>query len=657
MGTVEHQRQKQVQWPIELYATANPFLRLAEQAEATLLAVLEDKESSASDVETLLQDSEKNTETTPELQHAILQSCHRSLIHLGDLSRYRESELASKNKKKNWGPAIGYYDLATAIHPSSGVPYNQLAIISRIKGDHALALYQLYRAQSVHEPPATASENLNLEFKKVREAWKRDGLADDTNDPIDSPLIYLKIWFPFLHSCCFGGIASQEYSRLESKGLDQLETGLKERSVDTDFVNRIVISNIAADFAAGDLWEDDPAEGQNEHAFKLFLRLNIRTFSTLLRLLRIEYQQDRNSKSNVAKTDVTNPVVRRLLPSLRYYSSWLISRGALLSICMGDLAMDRFVKEFWAMYTETSSLLLSTAHFEDLPRLEYMLEEDEEIIGFRPLQGGQLEQKYMVPGSSIRKPRCHEDGVKRHPPKVEMLCRIRDFLDDALGLTQNDDVLVHFVQDTSRFVVKDDFSAASQGEVPQSAAEQKSTTTPDRRSRPDAESTTHGSFSPETSVPISWGTTTNQAVGDVTSPEPSNEAEPSPTIPVASNPSARADGGNETSYGVGESTLTAMNTWHQGRLWSMKGQPIQSQSQHSLQSVTSTSSDMPDPTQASGMVKEHRLHPARRKKALTNYQHLGTAIDDFDFNSAVPDSSDAIRQGDALQPTPPNGQG
>jgi hypothetical protein len=56
-----------------------------------------------------------------DLRRLILQSCHATLIRLGDLSRYRESELVSKDR--NWGPAIGYYDLASVINPASGGNY------------------------------------------------------------------------------------------------------------------------------------------------------------------------------------------------------------------------------------------------------------------------------------------------------------------------------------------------------------------------------------------------------------------------------------------------------------------------------------------------------------------------------------------------------
>ena len=190
-----------------------------------------------------------------DLQHAFLQSCHRTLIHLGDLSRYRESEINSKKTEKNWGPALGYYDLAIAIYPASGIPYNQLAIISKSNNDHTRALYYLYRAQSALEPPPTALTNLELEYRKVREGSERGKMLLDAGKPSNGPLMELQKCFPLLHARCFGGVDLDEYERLEDDVLQQLASGLKERSLEANFVHRMVLSNIAADFAAGDRWQ------------------------------------------------------------------------------------------------------------------------------------------------------------------------------------------------------------------------------------------------------------------------------------------------------------------------------------------------------------------------------------------------------------------
>ena len=173
---------------------------------------------------------------------------------MGDLSRYRTSELDTK-KEKDWGPAIGYYDLAIAIYPPSGISYNQLAIISKVQGDRTRTLYNLYRALSAYEPPPTAFDNLDLELKKIREG-KTPQTAKGSDDRLEpSQSANLQRWFPLLHACYFDSDDSVDYEILEKKMLKCLVEGLRERSLKTTAVNRLVLSNIAADFAAGDRWQ------------------------------------------------------------------------------------------------------------------------------------------------------------------------------------------------------------------------------------------------------------------------------------------------------------------------------------------------------------------------------------------------------------------
>lgn len=99
--------------------------------------------------------------------------------------------------------------------------------------------------------------------------------------------------------------------------------------------------------------------------------------------------------------------------------------------------MGAIIKEFWKAYVETLTIILSNTNFEDLPRPDYLLEEDEEIIGFKPLQEEQSPQKRLNPEAITRKPKCHEHGIKRHHPDIEMLCRIRDLVEDAIELAQS----------------------------------------------------------------------------------------------------------------------------------------------------------------------------------------------------------------------------
>lgn len=167
------------------------------------------------------------------------------MIHLGDLSRYRETEL--QKKERNWGPAKGYYDLATAIDPASGASYNQLAVIALDDGDHLRAVYYLHRALMVEKPFPTAHANLELEFKKVLDRQKKQTLIPLRD--AGSPGIGLQAWFVVFHASCYRGYEFKERGDLENEILSQLAVDLKERPLDGT-LTKFVLINVAAEHLA-----------------------------------------------------------------------------------------------------------------------------------------------------------------------------------------------------------------------------------------------------------------------------------------------------------------------------------------------------------------------------------------------------------------------
>ncbi|KAL8890946.1 MAG: hypothetical protein Q9215_001947 [Flavoplaca cf. flavocitrina] len=598
----------------------------------------------------------ENTQTTPEFQHAILRSCHRTLIHLGDLSRYRESEIDSRNGKKNWQPAIDYYDLAIAIKPSSGTPHNQLAIIARIRGNSMRTLYHLYRAQSAYEPPPRANENLDLELKKLRESLHPADFAFSDSDATVSPSKYIQRCFPLLHACYFGANDMQAYHGFEDSICRNICKALEGRSLATEFVDMAVLSNIATDFLAGDRWQAEPENLLNELAFKLMQRLNIRTFSSLLQTVGREYQnlaKERNTGNPI------NSAVRRLLPSLRYYSAWLISRAALLSVHLGDVTMDHVVKNFWVTYADTMTLLMSDTEINNLPRLQYLLEEDVSIIGFRPLQEVQLQRKPNISAAFMRRVNHEDVDLAPVPSDIEVRCRIQDLLEDILELAKSDTIPVKYIGEENCFTVEGDWIDASQPRNPSMRLSHRS-------QRFDMESTTDSTSSHNASGPLLQTqmvvTKDNDSVPDTSS---SNMAPPSSTNFTSGLASAQSKVGDETSYAVGDSTLAVLNIIRVDPQQAPKQGSTQSehnaisQSHVSIKSTPSEVSDMPDPTQAPFEVILPRLHSARIKSSLDHWRHQDGFGDDIDFDSpnVFPDSSDRIRRPNGPGPTPPNGQG
>ncbi|KAH0564783.1 hypothetical protein GP486_001828 [Trichoglossum hirsutum] len=368
-------------------------------------------------------------QASPHLRRLVLLSCHQVLVHLGDLSRYRETELAATGNR-NWGPATGYYDLATAIYPASGASHNQLAVIALSDGSHLRATYHLYRALSVDDAHPAAKGNLEIEFKKILTAWNKGNLKTNGTVQGGSAMTDLVGLFARLHAQCYKGLDFAEHEELENETLSQLALDLKERSVSESTLHKFVIINIAAQHFAGTKFQ----------AFFYFLRLNVKTIFTLLQVLQPELEWlviDDNSIGDDPQqyngSEKVTAVTRRILPSLRNYSSWIVANSALLVAQVGDTSLNVQIKELWKIYANSLTLLAATFPAEDLPSVEYLLEEDEDTIGFNPLDVERVKRRYFKEDGR-RKPRWHDHGVDRYHPNMETLARIRDLLTDGLEL-------------------------------------------------------------------------------------------------------------------------------------------------------------------------------------------------------------------------------
>ncbi|KAL6232147.1 hypothetical protein BDW75DRAFT_218395 [Aspergillus navahoensis] len=402
-----------------------------------------------------------NLSSAPPIQHSeflrkfILQSCHSTLIRLGDLSRYRETELVTK--ERNWGPAIGYYDLASVIYPASGASHNQLAVIALADANHLKATYHLYRALSAQEPHPTARGNLEIEFRKVMSLWAKGELIrrDDAGIPGRS----LAPLFVYLHAQCYRGVDFPEHDELESEVLNQLAVDLKERSLE-GILQKFCLINIAAEDSSRTRSDEKPKT--SAHLF--FQRINVKTYFTLLQILLAEVERfavedsnSNNSKDKVGAEKVT-VVARRVLPALRNYSSWLLTvSNYLVAYEEKDTPLAVQLTEFWKIYANTLTLLASTFDVVHLPEVDYLLEEDEETLCFMPFSKGATSRRYLD-AKGQQKPSINDPGVERNHPNIEMLYRIREFVIDGLDLVVGNKIPVTLVDDEDKktFIYKED---------------------------------------------------------------------------------------------------------------------------------------------------------------------------------------------------------
>jgi len=185
---------------------------------------------------------------SPGLRDQMLLSCHQTLIYLGDLSRYRTAEKLDKDP--TWGPAMGYYSLASSLRPSSGLAFHQQSVVAFEEGDHLRATYYLYRSIVAEEPHPNALSNLEIQYRKVTRAWDSGELRPRVN-PRDRSTTRkaMLAWFIRMHSLCFQGHTFSGHDQLETELMSHLATELKGQTFDGTLV-KICLVNFAAQSTA-----------------------------------------------------------------------------------------------------------------------------------------------------------------------------------------------------------------------------------------------------------------------------------------------------------------------------------------------------------------------------------------------------------------------
>ena len=162
---------------------------------------------------------------------------------------------------------------------------------------------------------------------------------------------------------------------------------------------------------------------------------------TLLQVLQPEFEglvgaetEDQDEVSSTGLNQIS-AVARRVLPGIRHYSSWLTSNTAILiNQQTRDNSLSVQIKELWKIYASTLTLLASTFPVSALTAIDYLLDEDEDTLGFKPFENERAQGRYYQPGLAVRKPKWHNKGVERQHPNLEMFGRIRDFLAEGLAL-------------------------------------------------------------------------------------------------------------------------------------------------------------------------------------------------------------------------------
>lgn len=115
---------------------------------------------------------EKDGKKSTEMKKGLI-SCHRCLIYLGDLARYKGLYGEGDSKSRDYTAASSYYMQAVSLWPSSGNPHHQLGILATYSGDELMAVYRYFRSLAVESPFPTARDNLIVAFEKNRQSFSQ----------------------------------------------------------------------------------------------------------------------------------------------------------------------------------------------------------------------------------------------------------------------------------------------------------------------------------------------------------------------------------------------------------------------------------------------------------------------------------------------------
>ncbi|CAO3567548.1 unnamed protein product [Mortierella alpina] len=388
------------------------------------------------------EDKRPMLEVTDAARQCAISSCHKCYIFLGDLARYRQTY--NDAPKKNWSAARDYYNEARNLLPSSGNPYNQLAVIATLAPNNFLALYFYYRSLAVRLPFMTARNNIRVLIQKMTanpeksKKFIKDERPNDrqiANAKESSHLDDFLSKFILLHGALFMRTVEDFDGALMEGNLERL---IVERQIEPDLLLKLQIINMSSLYTMCyiPLQDDGPAATpqQQIETERKALQLILLAFATILRYSTSDLEKHRNGeyKNNGRPIDFLPSLVHRSMPTLRLSLKWMQVNLHHVKRLTDGLSVEQREERFRIdqIMNDLSTFLTLLGQFhwytEDTIFCRDVLKEDAELQGFAALKRAIDERPLsIIPPSRIS-------------PKAEMQMRVADMLQDALSLSKSD---------------------------------------------------------------------------------------------------------------------------------------------------------------------------------------------------------------------------
>ena len=383
--------------------------------------------------------------TADKVDTLVCQSCHRALLQLGDLARYR----ARHGRQRDHGPdaALAYYGLAHELRPSSGVAHHQIAVVLAGEKQDFDIVYHFYRAWAVKEPHPLVARNLASEFQAILAS----AAQGRTTAGLDPQHMFAS-WFVRLHARFFKGEPFLQRDELEEEVMHRFETLLRAPEA-LSMLQKALFVNLSAYHVALGTVHGNATRCSLIQAYKLIpcaeswteakalrceftLRFAVRSVLAIARdaeknigdaVERVRSQHDEQSRDSSYSLDREqyNP-----LPLLRLAVAWVFACRKELVECQHHL--EPYVSAMHRALTRCLSIVMEIDSQLVLHSAAYLLPEDVETIGMVSFEDWSA---LRLEGNGSWKPRFDEVGVKRDNPVKEDLARIHDIVQAGTQLT------------------------------------------------------------------------------------------------------------------------------------------------------------------------------------------------------------------------------
>lgn len=373
-----------------------------------------------------------------QVRAAVQHSFYATLIHLGDINRWRYK---LRPRPQGLKMAALYYELAIELDPRSGGAHHQLGVLDQ--DNHLQVVYRFYRSIAVEAPHPHGIVNLEAEFKRL----SQDNTSVRRHGPPD-PTEAFSAWFTKLHARFYKGERFPQ--ELEEEVLHGLAKTLKLPNA-LPLLLKMVIINIAA-YHVAKLKIEKEWSREASDSCQFILKFNIQWILVLSRTLQSELQEYIKAASpeqgiNAENTDDAGRASRAqplsiftetVLPLVRLYVAWLV-------VYRTDLVQfeDHLGPHVFDMHRDLAQSLTTIAgHFnQELSASPYLLDEDAESLGLKPFDDSNLHEVcriHHVPGKSSFKPHWEDSSCPRMTSEQQTMSRVHDFLRCGFVLALDD---------------------------------------------------------------------------------------------------------------------------------------------------------------------------------------------------------------------------